>query len=76
MDLSNENLLQKCLRGKTQNNNQSINRVIWKRCPKDISVGRITLETNVASAITRYNDGACGILPIYKKTKSRTGEVY
>ena len=39
MDLSNDELLKKCLHGKTQNNNESINNVIWKRCPKYIYVG-------------------------------------
>ena len=48
LDLSDENLLSKCLHGKTQNNNESINNVIWKRCPKDINVGRKTLEFGVA----------------------------
>ena len=31
MDLSKDELLQKCLHGSTQNNNESINGVIWKR---------------------------------------------
>ena len=48
LDLSDENHLSKCLHGKTQNNNESINNVIWKRCPKDINVGRKTLEFGVA----------------------------
>ena len=67
MSLRNDNLLQKYLHGKTQNNNESINGVIWKCCPEDIFVSCITLETSVASAVISYNDGACGILPIYKK---------
>ncbi|GFT06087.1 uncharacterized protein TNCV_1595111 [Trichonephila clavipes] len=31
-DLLQPNLLQKCLGGKTQNNNESINSLIWKLC--------------------------------------------
>ena len=33
-DLSDDRLLSKCFHGKTQNNNEAINSVIWKRCPK------------------------------------------
>lgn len=39
MNLSNVNLLKKCLHGKTQTNNEGINALIWKSCPKDIYVG-------------------------------------
>ena len=57
MELSDDHLFEKCLHGG----------VIWKRCPKDTFVGCITLETSVASVVICYNNGACGILPIYKK---------
>ena len=67
LDLSDENLLSKCLHGKTQNNNESINNVIQKRCPKDINVGRNTLEFGVASAVVCFNDGISGILNVFKK---------
>ena len=42
---------------KTQNNNESISQVIWKRCPKDIFVGRKVLQMGVASAVISFNDG-------------------
>ena len=44
----------KCLHGKTQNNNESLNGVIW-RCPKDTFVGRGVLETAVSSAVISFN---------------------
>ena len=56
-ELSDENLLSKCLHGKTQNSNEFINGVIWKRCPKDVFVGRKVLEMGVASAVIFFNDG-------------------
>ena len=65
-DLSDDKLLSKCLHGKTQNNNESINGVIWKRCPKDVFVGRGTLELGVSSAVISFNDGVTGILDIFK----------
>ena len=39
MGLSDDNLLKKYLHGQTQNNHESLNGVIWKRCPKDVFVG-------------------------------------
>ena len=56
MDLSDDNLLKKYLYGQTQKNNESSNRIIWKRCLNDVSVGRSTLEMGVASAIISFND--------------------
>ena len=47
MNLSSDELLSKCLHGKTQNTNESLNGVIWKRCPKDMYVGRTTLGMGV-----------------------------
>ena len=35
-DLSNETLLEKCPHGYTQNDNEAINLVVWKKCPKDV----------------------------------------
>lgn len=32
--LSDSTLLERCVRGTTQNNNESINAVVWARCPK------------------------------------------
>ena len=73
IDLSNDNLLKKCLHGQTQNNNKSINGVIWKRCPKDIFVGRTTLEIGVASAVINFNDGISGVLKVLKNFKIEPG---
>lgn len=64
-DLSDDTLLSKCLHGKTQNNNESINNVIWRRCPKEVFVGRSTIEIGVCSAVISFNDGAAGILTLF-----------
>jgi hypothetical protein len=66
LDLSDDKLLSRCLHGKTQNSNESINAVIWKRCPKEVFVGRITLEISVASAVIAFNDGISGILDVFE----------
>ena len=67
MNLSSDELLSKCLHGKTQNNNESLNGVIWKRCPKDIYVGRTTLTMGVSSAIIDFNEGAHGVSKVMKE---------
>ena len=33
-DLSSDDLLSKCLHGKTQNQNEAFNKIIWERVPK------------------------------------------
>ena len=75
MDLSDDNLFKKCLHGQTQNNNESLNGVIWKRCPKDVFVGRSTLEMGVASAVISFNDGQSGILKVMENLENELGIV-
>ena len=67
VSLIDDNLLQKYLHGKTQNNNESLNGLIWKRSPKDVFVGRVTLELGVASAVIAFNDGLSGIIEVFNK---------
>ena len=57
-DLSKPELLQKCLHDKTQNNNECLNGVVWRRLPKDVFIGRKTLELGISSAVRNFNDGA------------------
>ena len=59
-DLSKPELLQKCLHGKTQNNNECLNGVVWTRLPKDDFVGGKTLKLEISSAIINFNNGATG----------------
>ena len=74
MDLSNYELLKKCLHGKTRNNNESINNLIWKRCPKDVYVGRTVLEIGAASAVISFNEGFQGMLKVFKELGINPGE--
>ena len=77
IDLSDDNPLKKCLHGQTQNNyNESLNGVIWKWYPKDVLVGRSTLEMGVASAVISFNDGQSGIFKVMKNLIMNPGENY
>lgn len=55
--LSFPSLLKKCLHGKTQNVNESLNNVLWSRIPKSTFVQRRTHEFGVFEAISCFNDG-------------------
>ena len=65
-DLGADELLKKCLHGKTQNVKESINNIIWTRRPKRIYVGRSTLEMGVGSAVINFNDGGLGLIPVFE----------
>ena len=65
--MSADNFSQKCLHGKTQNNNESLNGLVWKRCPKEVFVGCVILELGVASAVIAFSDGLSGIIEVFNK---------
>ena len=65
--LSSDDLLTKCLHGQTQNENECLNSMIWKKCPKDVFVSRRVLELGASSAVIEFNDGSCGIITVYGK---------
>ena len=72
-DLSSEELLKKCLHGKTQNNNEAINNIIWTRLPKNIYIGWYTFQIGVASAVVSFNSGAHGLLDVFRQLNMVVG---
>ena len=56
--LSSNDLLVKCLDGKTQNQNESLNGMIWNRLPKRIFVGGNVLQLGVYDAVAHFNMGS------------------
>ena len=62
--LSNDILQEKCLHGKTQNQNESLNGMIWQRVPKEVYVGRETLELGLYDAVAHFNIGAVTVIRI------------
>ena len=71
-DLSNQDLLKKCLHSQTQKSNESLNG-IWKRFPKDIYVGKRFLKLSLNSAIISFNDGFQGVIKVLKSFGINTG---
>ena len=56
-DLCKEEMLKKCLHGKTQNGNESSNGTIWNWIPKGAHVGLSTLCSGVYHAASHFNYG-------------------
>ena len=48
--------------GKTLNTNESINNIIWTKCPKNIYVQQNVFKMGVSSVVINFNGGNCGIL--------------
>ena len=61
-DLSNEKLLERCVGGFTQNNNESYNQLIWKITPKIAPCGSKVVEiaANIAAGV--FNEGTFSLL--------------
>ena len=72
--LSEDTLLMKCLHGKTQNQNESFNKMIWDRIPKATYVGKDLFELGVYDAVGSFNMGASSSLEVLRKTKIDPGK--
>ena len=58
MTLSETKLLERCVRGATQNRNECINSTVWARCPKHKHHGPKVIHCAVASAVCHFHSGA------------------
>ena len=65
-DLSNGNLLKKCMHGKTQNSNECLNKLVWDRCSKEYYVEKATVEEAVYSAVAYFTDGASAMVKLFQ----------
>ena len=52
--------MKRCLRGYTQNQNESLNNILWSKCPKCIFCGKRKLEAAAAQAVITWNMGSAG----------------
>lgn len=73
-DLAKTDLLRKCLHGGTQNQNESLNNIIWSRIPKSTIVLRKTLELGVYEAIACFNKGNIVRCEVLKKLRLQSRE--
>jgi hypothetical protein len=56
--IADSKLLERCIRGATQNPNQSLNSMVWIRCPKHKYHGFKVVRCAVASAVCHFHQGA------------------
>lgn len=71
--LSESELLERCLHGKTQNPNESVN-VIWSRLPKTGFVGITALHFGVYEAIATFNGGQIVKSQVLQKLGNTVGK--
>ena len=72
-ELSQETLLKKCLHGKTQNQNESYNSLIWERLPKSEYVSLTQLRFGSYDAVAHFNIGMKSTVMIFDKLKMTPG---
>lgn len=72
-DLANPDLLRRCLHGKTQNNNEALNQLIWDRCPKVKFCSKEVVEICAFEAISFYNDGYVAAKEVLEKLGIKAG---
>ncbi|GBN50487.1 hypothetical protein AVEN_176433-1 [Araneus ventricosus] len=73
-DLSNSALLKRCLGGKTQNTNKSLNSLVWNFCSKNTNSSKKIAQIASNLACISYNRGEKGILNVLKELELDTGE--
>ena len=73
-ELTKDELLQKCLHGKTQNQNESLNAMIWNRVPKGTYVGLKVLEIGVYDAVSTFNIGNMAAIRLFEKLGMVAGD--
>ena len=60
--LTNEDILQRCLKGFTQNQNESLNGTVWTRCPKTRFCGQQRVQVAVCEAFCQFNAGSGSVI--------------
>ncbi|GFX02865.1 uncharacterized protein TNCV_4438471 [Trichonephila clavipes] len=72
-DLTEKDLLKKCLHGRTQNPNESFNISIWERIPKTVFVGNETLKLGGMDAVICFNDGYASRIKVFEALGIKPG---
>lgn len=73
-DLSQEDLLQRCLGGHTQNANESFNSTVWRFAPKHLHSGLKIVQIAAYMAAGLFNEGYTSILQIMNRLEIIIGK--
>ncbi|GBP34775.1 hypothetical protein EVAR_21839_1 [Eumeta japonica] len=74
-DLSNVKLLERCVGGFTQNNNESYNELIWKITPKIVPCGNKVVEIAAYIAAEMFIEGTKSLLYFMSALRVSLGTV-
>ncbi|CAH2093416.1 unnamed protein product [Euphydryas editha] len=69
-DLLKKELLERCVGGFTQNNNESDNGLIWKITPKHLSGGAVPVQIAAHTSACIFNEGETSQVKILETLKS------
>ena len=72
--LTDNSLLEKCLHGKTQHQDEALNTLIWQIIPKEVFVHRDSLEIGVYDAVLHFNIGCDAIVELFKSMNIPAGK--
>eukprot|EP00117_Sycon_ciliatum_P009627 scpid74882/ scgid11840/ len=83
LPLADRSLLERCLRGATQNRNECFNGLVWQMCPKTGFCSARIVQMAIALAAAWFNDGPASIsalltemgLPVGSCTASALGQL-
>lgn len=73
--LASNELLSRCCKCLTQNANESLNSVIWSKCPKVRNVSSRAVEFAVAEAVGEYNFGSSSFASSMNNSGIKAGNV-
>lgn len=72
-DLSKDALLERCVGGFTQNNNESLNQLIWKISPKIVNGSSNIVEIAANVSACTFNEGSFALLSFLQEMGIKTG---
>ncbi|XP_026827639.1 uncharacterized protein LOC113562403 [Ooceraea biroi] len=72
-DLNSNDLLNRCLGGFTQNNNESCNSIIWSIAPKIVSSGKMVVDIVSNIAVSTFNDGLSSVMEVMQVMQLTVG---
>ncbi|CAF4415905.1 unnamed protein product [Didymodactylos carnosus] len=67
-DLTSKELLSRCLRGPTQNSNESLNSVVWSILSKSNNHGFSSIQGAAAAASIYFNGGRASLLEFFEQS--------
>ena len=73
--LGHPELLRRCVKGKTQNTNESLHSKVWRKCPKTGFVGRTRVVAATCSAVAEFNQGVMSTVTRSQKVMGMPGGI-